>query len=85
MRQLGCATGVAAMTALLQAKIHINIAAMSDRSVIAGRTPPDLFEAATFGAYKGCFRTMAIVTALMIPGIFLFRVARRDPAIPSVV
>jgi hypothetical protein len=27
---------------------------------------------------------MAIVTALMIPGIFFFRVARRDPAIPSV-
>jgi len=72
------------MTALLQAKIHINIAAMSDRSVIAGRTPPDLFETATFGAYTGCFRTMAIVTTLMIPGIFFFRVARRDPAIPSV-
>jgi MFS transporter, DHA2 family, multidrug resistance protein len=84
LRQLGCATGVAAMTALLQAKIHINIAAMSDRSVSAGRTPTDLFEAATFGAYTSCFRTMAIVTALMIPGIFLFRVARRDPAIPSV-
>jgi hypothetical protein len=38
-----------------------------------------------FGAYTGCFRTMAVVTAVIIPGIFLFQVLRRNPAIPTAV
>ena len=84
LRQLGCATGVAVMTALLQARIETNLAAAGSQSVIGSVTPPRLLDTATFSAYSGCFRMMAIVAAVIIPGIFLFRVARPDPAITSV-
>lgn len=84
LRQLGCATGVAAMTALLQAKIQANFAEMTDYGASPGPMPPHLLDAATFGAYAACFRMLAVVTAVIIPGIFLFRVARPDPAITSV-
>jgi DHA2 family multidrug resistance protein len=82
LRQLGCATGVAAMTALLQAKVQANFAEVTHYGTSPGPVPPHLLDAATFGAYAACFRMMAIVTAVITPGIFLFRVAR--PAITSV-
>jgi len=44
-----------------------------------------LHDVAAFGAYTGCFRTMAVITAVIIPGIFLFRVLRPDPALPTIV
>jgi DHA2 family multidrug resistance protein len=84
LRQLGCATGVATMTALLQAKIQTNFAEMTNYGVGPDPMPPNLLEAATFGAYGACFRMLAIVTTAIIPAIFLFRVARPDPAITSV-
>jgi DHA2 family multidrug resistance protein len=84
LRQLGCATGVAAMTAVLQTSIQTNLAATAER-VIAGGSPTQVLELATFDAYTGCFRIMAIITAAMIPGVLLFRVARRGPALPTVV
>lgn len=84
LRQLGCATGVAAMTALLQAKTQANFAEMTNYGVSPDPMPPHLLEVATFGAYAACFRTLAIVTTVIIPLIFLFRVARPDPAITSV-
>ena len=84
LRQLGCATGVAAMTALLQAKIQANFAEMTNRGVSPDPMPPHLLDAATFGAYAACFQMLAIVTTVIIPVIFLFRVARPDPAITSV-
>jgi MFS transporter, DHA2 family, multidrug resistance protein len=77
LRQLGCATGVAVMTAVLQARIHGNSLLGFNAS---------LSEAAThrvFTAYTGCFRTMAIVTVLTLPGILLFRVLRPEAAAPS--
>ncbi len=76
LRQLGCATGVATMTALVQAKIQHSIAAIGGGG---------LWDMAIFGAYTGCFRILAVVTTVMIPGIFLFRVLRRDGAIPRIV
>jgi DHA2 family multidrug resistance protein len=85
LRQLGCATGVAAMTALLQGRIQHNLAAIPDQSVIGGGPSSHLQEVAMFGAYTDCFRTMAVVTLVIIPGIFLFRILRRDSAIPTVV
>jgi MFS transporter, DHA2 family, multidrug resistance protein len=85
LRQLGCATGVAAMTALLQARIQTNVAAIADQAASGGTLPPPhLLETATFGAYTGCFRVMAIITALIIPGVLLFRVVRPNPAVTSV-
>ena len=85
LRQLGCATGVAAMTALLQARIQASIIPIAEQSATGVRSPSHLFDLATFGAYTGCFRTMAVVTAVVIPGIFLFRVLRPGPTIPPVV
>jgi len=85
LRQLGCATGVAAMTALLQAKIQRSLAAIPEQGPIGGAPPSGVHDLAIFGAYSGCFRTLAVVTAIMIPGVLLFRVLRRNPAIPSVV
>jgi hypothetical protein len=85
LRQLGCATGVAAMTALLQAKIQHGLAVIADNGTIGGGPPSRLQDMAIFGAYTGCFRTMAVVTAVIIPGIFLFRILRPDRAIPTVV
>ena len=85
LRQLGCATGVAVMTALLQAKIQQNFAATAGQGSIADGPSSGLQDIAIFGAYTGCFQIMAVVSAVIIPGIFLFRVMRRDPVIPTVV
>jgi DHA2 family multidrug resistance protein len=85
LRQLGCATGVAVMTALLQAKIQHSVAALADQGPIGDGPSSRLQDIAIFAAYTGCFRTMAIITAVVIPGIFLFRVLRRDPALPTAV
>jgi hypothetical protein len=71
------------MTALLQAKIQHGFAAIVDQGPIGDGTSSRLQETAIFGAYTGCFRTMAVVTAVIIPGIFLFRVLRRNPASPT--
>ncbi len=85
LRQLGCATGVAAMTALLQARIQTNYAAIVDQPVLGAGSPSHLLDLATFGAYTGCFRIMAMITVLIIPGVFLFHILRPGPAVPTVV
>ena len=69
LRQLGCATGVAGMTALLQARIQTNYAAIADRPVLGVGSPSHLLDVVTFGAYTGCFRIMAIITVAIIPGV----------------
>lgn len=78
LRQLGCATGVAAMTAVLQARIDNGLLAISGRAEAGGGLPPHAVDTASFLAYTGCFRTMAIATALTLPGILLVRVPRPD-------
>jgi len=85
LRQLGCATGVAAMTALLQARIQTNYVAIVDQPMLGAGSPSHLLDLATFGAYTGCFRVMAVITVTIIPGVFLFRVLRPGPAMPTVV
>ena len=57
----------------------------TDHGLIGGGPSSRLQDIMIFGAYTGCFRTMAVVTAVIIPGIFLFRVLRRNPAIPTAV
>jgi DHA2 family multidrug resistance protein len=76
-RQLGCATGVATMTAVLQARIHIRFSELYHQPRIPGPSPAHLYEAASFGAYTDCFRVLAIAALAMIPGIFVFRIIRR--------
>jgi MFS transporter, DHA2 family, multidrug resistance protein len=77
LRQLGCATGVAAMTVVLQAGIQTNLIEFSAQGE-TGILPNQIREIAAFSAYTGCFRTMAIVTIMMLPGILLFRILRPD-------
>src|SRR5207244_8156760 len=83
LRQLGCATGVALMTAVLQARIQANVAALPNSDAGADRSSSYLLDAATIGAYTSCFRTMAIVTAVIVPGIFLFRILRPATVPPT--
>ena len=78
LRQLGCATGVAVMTALLQAKIQ-NSLVYAGASVNAG-SHSEALNFAIFAAYRGCFQIMAVITAVSLPGILLFRVPRSSPA-----
>jgi hypothetical protein len=85
LRQLGCATGVATMTAVLQGRIQTNIVNISSEAALDGRLPSRALDAATFAAYTGCFRTMAIVTAVILPGIFLFRITRPNAVLPTAV
>jgi MFS transporter, DHA2 family, multidrug resistance protein len=77
-RQLGCAAGVATMTASLQARIMGGLSAANQHGGITGTSPMRGFQTAAFAAYTGCFRTLAIATMAIIPGIFLFRVMLRD-------
>jgi MFS transporter, DHA2 family, multidrug resistance protein len=65
LRQLGCATGVAAMTAVWQVLFDARVAAL-----------PAFPDAARFASYAASFQLLAAVTALLIPGIFLFRTVR---------
>jgi MFS transporter, DHA2 family, multidrug resistance protein len=85
LRQLGCATGVAAMTGLLQAKIQYSFTTIAYHGAAGSSARASLQDTAIFGAYTGCFRILAVVTAVIIPGIFLFRVLRPDRSTPTVV
>src|SRR5713226_900646 len=85
LRQLGCATGVATMTAVLQGRIQTNIVIISSQAALDGGLPSRALDSATFAAYTGCFRTMAILTAVILPGIFLFRIMRPDAVLPTAV
>jgi MFS transporter, DHA2 family, multidrug resistance protein len=84
-RQLGCAAGVAAMTAVLQAKIQSGFSAPHHHGGIADAASARLSEAAIFAAYTGCFRILAIGAAAMIPGILLFRTMRGEKPITTAV
>ena len=79
LRQLGCATGVAVMTTLLQARIRGNSLLMFDQAAPGGSSPTDAWNYGVLAAYTGCFQIMAVVTAITLPGILLFRVLRTDP------
>jgi DHA2 family multidrug resistance protein len=79
-RQLGCATGVAAMTAVLQTRMHLRLTELHDRARLLDLAPARLHAAAGYLAYADCFRLLALITLAMLPGIFWFRVARRNRA-----
>ncbi|MBV8889567.1 MAG: multidrug efflux MFS transporter [Alphaproteobacteria bacterium] len=74
LRQLGCACGIALMTAVLQWKINAHLAG-APISPSAG-APLGILAAATFGAYAQCFRVMTFAALAVVPGIFLFRRVR---------
>jgi DHA2 family multidrug resistance protein len=62
LRQLGGATGVAVMTAVLHARLAFHLA---DPSASPG--------AAAFLAYGDCFRGLAVTTLCLVPGLLLLR------------
>jgi hypothetical protein len=41
--------------------------------------PSSLIEAARFAAYAASFRLLAVTTALLVPGVLLFRILPPDP------
>jgi DHA2 family multidrug resistance protein len=69
LRQLGCACGVALMTAVLSVKLrhYVGDLAPAASGGSAART------VASLRAYAECFRLMAIVSMIVAPGIVLFR------------
>lgn len=78
LRQLGYASGVALMSAVLQAKIAGNLAALPSGTTGGSGQPLSLIADATLSAYAGCFSLMAITAAVIIPGIWLFRTGEAD-------
>jgi DHA2 family multidrug resistance protein len=77
-RQLGCATGVAVMTAFLQLRILARVAETAPNLVGIGRAIPSA--TAVLAAYADCFRLLALLTVAMIPSVLLFRIRPRAPA-----
>jgi DHA2 family multidrug resistance protein len=73
LRQLGFASGMALMTAVLRLQVNAHRGVLSDGG---GAAAAPTFDLASLLAYRDCFRMMAIASLLVIPGIFLFRPAR---------
>jgi DHA2 family multidrug resistance protein len=74
LRQLGYASGVALMSAVLQARISMHLAGLSSGLAAGAAQPAQLADAAALQGYADCFTMMAIAAAVIIPGIFLFRI-----------
>jgi DHA2 family multidrug resistance protein len=71
LRQLGFASGVALMTAVLRLEI------VRHHGAVAGsRSPAQPLDLAALLGYRDCFRIMAVASLIVIPGIFLFRAVR---------
>ena len=83
LRQLGCATGLAVMSGVLQLKISTHLAALWP-AVAAGAAGapqgPGLVAGATLQSYADCFSMMAIAAIVVMPGILLFRASGADKA-----
>src|SRR5205085_525266 len=76
LRQLGCASGVVLMTAILQVRIIARMAGVP-AGLDASAAPDHLafLTSCTLRAYADCFRIMAIAALVVIPGTFFFRLA----------
>jgi MFS transporter, DHA2 family, multidrug resistance protein len=72
LRQLGCASGLALMSAVLQLKIS------------GTPQPTPAVAGAELQAYADCFRMMAIAAIVVMPGILLFRARRAAKVAPGV-
>lgn len=70
LRQLGMASGVALMTAVLRLRVATNLAL--DPAAM-GHVSSDALRLATMQAYGDCFRYMSLASLAVIPGIFFFR------------
>jgi DHA2 family multidrug resistance protein len=77
MRQLGCAIGVAAMTAVWQVLVYKWLAPLPGRAADTAAAR-ELLEAGRFAAYAASFRVLAATALLLIPGLLLFRITPSD-------
>jgi hypothetical protein len=75
LRQLGFASSVALMTAVLRTRIDINLLGITPLlPTPAGGSPSvEAVNAATLQAYRQCFMMLSVAALLVIPGAFLFR------------
>ena len=77
LRQLGCASGVALMTAVLHGRLAAEMNGLHDGLDAPSATDAPLFlEFASLQAYSTSFREMAIAALVIIPGVLLFRIGR---------
>ena len=74
LRQLGFASGVALMSAVLRVRLDENSLA----SGAGGGVPPTeaLVNAALLSAYADCFGIMAMAAIAVSPGVLIFRTTR---------
>src|SRR5580704_4634330 len=68
LRQLGSASGVALMTAVLRVRLDAHLSGFAGAAIPAPR-----LNAASLEAYADCFRMMAIAALVVSPGVLLFR------------
>jgi DHA2 family multidrug resistance protein len=74
LRQLGCATGVALMTAVLHMRVAANLLDLLTKADGPGATlSAELINRASLQAYSACFRAMAVAALIVVPGIWFFR------------
>ena len=73
LRQLGLASGIALMTAVLRTRVEANLAGLSGSAGAGANPPASLTDIATLHAYAQCFNMMAIASMVVSPGILLFR------------
>jgi len=84
LRQLGFASGIALMTAVLRSRVEANLLALSGPAVSTGASPPAFpGDLATLHAYAQCFNMMAIAALVVSPGILLFRNQRAAQPVTS--
>jgi MFS transporter, DHA2 family, multidrug resistance protein len=74
LRQVGFASGVALMTAVLRLEVDAHLGGFSGGTGGPALLPSThLLDLATLHAYRDCFLMMAVTSLIVIPGIFLFR------------
>jgi DHA2 family multidrug resistance protein len=84
VRQLGCASGVALMTAVLRAQVDANLSDLgANPSNPGAAVSGQLIGSATLEAYSTCFRAMAVAVLIVAPGIWLFRLDERGRSIKN--
>ena len=82
LRQLGCACGVALMTAILTTKEGAYLADLAAQFAAAGgQIPARRIDAANLRAYAECFRLMAAASLIVAPGILFFRLEAAASAV----
>ena len=73
------------MTTLLQTRIQSYALPAHEASLAGAGSPSEVLNYGVLAAYAGCFRTMAIITAITLPGVLLFRALRPDAVAPTAV